>query len=684
MPRRYKRSPGSRNYKNYSEATLKLALDEIRQGLISINKASDKYNINKSTLSRKMRGKHASTVGHPTVLNQNEEECLADALILASDWGFPLTQYDVRLIVKGFLDRRGIVERRFKGNLPGVDWVKSFLLRHKNILSERLCQNIKRARASVDATVVDQYFNELEKSLEGVSNDVIVNYDETNMTDDPSRKKVIVRRGCKHPDRIIDHSKSSTSVMFSGSASGVLLPPYVCYRAEHLYDTWTEGGPKGTRYNRSKNGWFNLIVFEDWFFSIAVPYFQKFDDGTPKVLIGDNLSSHISLRVINQCQKLNIRFVLLPPNSTHLCQPLDAAYFRPLKMKWRAALDEWKTKHRGAVQKDCFPRMLKKCLLEMDENNQTVNNLKAGFATTGISPLDRTRVLRKLPGFEEGVASCNSTIQSTADEQSQRVGAVWVETLKDFFEEFRKTETSSNSRKEPQTSKNQPKKKRLKVLPGKSICEEDIEDVLKENLPGPSGMKQIKKKGKKGNKSEDVLVNEEVDLNKTFSTSTPRTKISSDQRKTKEKMQGKKRAYVEDSDSSCVDDHFSVHDMSSDLHVSSTSEDDDQTETTLPENVEKLPDLDLSKDLNTSEFVVVALKYNEGSKKEKTKKFIAQIINKENDVLKVKYLRQSSKATNIYFFPNEDDIGTINREVIANVVVPLFIRRGRYCFPVEM
>ncbi|XP_049787110.1 uncharacterized protein LOC126190695 [Schistocerca cancellata] len=127
--------------------------------------------------------------------------------------------------------------------------------------------------------------------------------------------------------------------MFCGSASGVVLPVYVYYKAVHLYDSWTEGGPTGFRYNRSKNGSFNGMIFEEWFHSVALPYFRKLDKDSPKVLIGDNLSSHISMKVINECKENNIRFVLLPPNSTHLCQPLDAAYFRPLKRSWRKVLD---------------------------------------------------------------------------------------------------------------------------------------------------------------------------------------------------------------------------------------------------------------------------------------------------------------------------------------------------------
>jgi len=177
-----------------------------------------------------------------------------------------------------------------------------------------------------------QYFENLENSLAGVSPQLIINYDETNMTDDPGKVKVVTRRGCKHPERILDSSKSSVSVMFAGTASRFLLPPYVVYKAEHLYDSWMDGGPRGTRYNRSKSGWFDRVIFKDWF-KLVLLYFRKFPVDVPKAMIGDNLASHISLSVIDECKKYNIRFILLSPNSTHLCQPLDVAFFRPIKIQ---------------------------------------------------------------------------------------------------------------------------------------------------------------------------------------------------------------------------------------------------------------------------------------------------------------------------------------------------------------
>ena len=136
-------------------------------------------------------------------------------------------------------------------------------------------------------------------------------------------------------------SKSATSLMFCGNATGEILPPYVVYKSESIWSTWTEGGPAGTRYNRSKSGWFDQTCFEDWFLSLLLPRLKR-QEGK-KVMIGDNLSSHISQQVLQKCEENNITFVALPPNSTHLTQLLDIAYFRPMKVSWRKILQTWKS-----------------------------------------------------------------------------------------------------------------------------------------------------------------------------------------------------------------------------------------------------------------------------------------------------------------------------------------------------
>ncbi|XP_046689058.1 MFS-type transporter clz9-like [Homalodisca vitripennis] len=184
--------------------------------------------------------------------------------------------------------------------------------------------------------------------------------------------------------------------MVCGNAAGVLAPPYVNYKAEKIWSTWTENGPPDTRYNRTKSGWFDSNSFEDWFVSLMLPILKK-QEG-PKVIIGDNLSSHINIEVIKQCEMNNIKFIALPPNATHLLQPLDVAFFRPMKVAWRKILKDWKETAAGSrctsVPKDQFPNLLNSLWGAMIKGP---DNLIAGFRKSGIYPINREPVLKRLP-----------------------------------------------------------------------------------------------------------------------------------------------------------------------------------------------------------------------------------------------------------------------------------------------
>ncbi|XP_047142863.1 uncharacterized protein LOC124817109 [Hydra vulgaris] len=166
-------------------------------------------------------------------------------------------------------------------------------------------------------------------------------------------KKILTKRGCKYPERIINSTKTSFSIMICVNTNGELLPPYVVYKAESLWNTWMEYGPPKARCNRSKSGWFDSTC-------LLLPRLKKAQRRS--VIIGDNVSSHLSIAVLDACQSNNIEFVALPANSTHLTQPLDVAYFRPMKINWRKILCEWKEKGKGrrvaSLPNDEFSRLL--------------------------------------------------------------------------------------------------------------------------------------------------------------------------------------------------------------------------------------------------------------------------------------------------------------------------------------
>lgn len=172
---------------------------------------------------------------------------------------------------------------------------------------------------------MNAYFNELERDLKDIPPTHIVNYDETNLSDDPGRR-LVTRRGCKYPERVLNSTKASISVMFATAGYRQILPPYVVYKAMNMYDSWRVGGPRNCRYNRTAFGWFDSFCFTDWVETFAVPYLKELNG--VKYLIGDNLSSHMSIKAKKLCGENKIKFIFLLSNSTHLTQPLDVAFSR--------------------------------------------------------------------------------------------------------------------------------------------------------------------------------------------------------------------------------------------------------------------------------------------------------------------------------------------------------------------
>ena len=124
------------------------ALEEVRSKKLSIRAASKKYQIPKSNLSDHVCGKHPGKHGARTVFNEEEEAIICANLAKVSEWGFPFTKFDLRILAKQYLDKAGRSEPRFKNNLPGEEWVEGFLRRNAE-LSLRTCRNIPVRRSKV-------------------------------------------------------------------------------------------------------------------------------------------------------------------------------------------------------------------------------------------------------------------------------------------------------------------------------------------------------------------------------------------------------------------------------------------------------------------------------------------------------------------------------------------------------
>jgi hypothetical protein len=230
-------------------------------------------------------------------------------------------------------------------------------------------------------------------------------------------------------DQVKDNSKTSFSVMFACRGTGAILPPMCALKSPsgYFYDTWARGGPEGSVWTANKAGWFNMRECETWFEKVFLKYLedQKIPKQEIKVLIMDNLSSHISFSIMEQAKENNIRLVFLPPNSTHITQPLDVAVFAPLKKQWRKELDNYKeycvhnNVRSTTVPKDKFASLLKATLENNTVNN--ASNVRAGFAACGIIPFSPDRVLAKLPPEETAKQGVQDDLSKQLLDQLKKV-----------------------------------------------------------------------------------------------------------------------------------------------------------------------------------------------------------------------------------------------------------------------
>ena len=135
MPQTYKPCQrGKRQYLSYSPETLEECIESVKSGTLSINKASKTFNIPRGTIQNKMKNIHPKSVGPPTT-----------RVITMCNWGCPLDKLDLRMMVAAYLTKQNRIVKKFKDNIPGEDWVSSFM--KCNGLTNRIATNIRRKRA---------------------------------------------------------------------------------------------------------------------------------------------------------------------------------------------------------------------------------------------------------------------------------------------------------------------------------------------------------------------------------------------------------------------------------------------------------------------------------------------------------------------------------------------------------
>ena len=186
--------PAPRVYNSSKKESLVDAVAAVRGGM-SIRQASEEFDVRKSTLHDRLKNIHAKEPGRPCELDDGMEKTLAELIDVVAEWGYPLGGFEIKMMVKNFLDAKGEVSAVFSNNKPGDRWLKGFATRCQ--MSARAASNIRRARAMISQEVVNEFFDEFVAGVGDIPPEKVFNFDETNFTDDPGMKKCFVRRGAR-------------------------------------------------------------------------------------------------------------------------------------------------------------------------------------------------------------------------------------------------------------------------------------------------------------------------------------------------------------------------------------------------------------------------------------------------------------------------------------------------------
>ena len=226
-------------------------------------------------------------------------------------------------------------------------WWESFCHRHPNIsLRTTASLSLSRAKAS-DISVVNKYFDLLQCTMDEYDlHDKpcqLFNVDETGMPLNPKPLKMVCGTGSKNPVSTGSGNKSQITIVGCVNAAGYCIPPMIIYGRKTINAALVENEIPGTIYGLSSKGWIDQDLFDQWFdhFLCYAP------SARPLLLMMDGHSSHYCPSVIHRASKNEVILMALPPNTTHLTQPLDKGTYGPLKIEWRKVCHEYVVQNPG-------------------------------------------------------------------------------------------------------------------------------------------------------------------------------------------------------------------------------------------------------------------------------------------------------------------------------------------------
>ena len=131
----------------------------------------------------------------------------------------------------------------------------------------------------------------------------------------------------------------------------------------------------------------------------------------------DGHTTHINLAISEFCYRNDIILYCFLPHASHIMQPLDISVYGPLKLFWRQALTNFKTKYNLNMNRSHFFTVFDEA---WEEARSRPANVVSGFRKAGILPFDSTAI--DYTRLIDATASVNVLQETSKFAFQQRVG----------------------------------------------------------------------------------------------------------------------------------------------------------------------------------------------------------------------------------------------------------------------
>jgi hypothetical protein len=195
-----------------------------------------------------------------------------------------------------------------------------------------------------------------------------------------------------------DGSREFVSLLACVSAAGKVLPPALIYKgtSRDIQDTWLEdwNSQQVAYFGASENGWSSDALGLHWLMTVFEPHTRESAGRGRRLLIVDGHSSHVNMKFIEQCDKLRILVMILPPHTTHRLQPLDVSLFSPLAIAYTKQINSVMIGSLGFT--GLTKRSFWMSFWPAWQESFTPANIASGFAKSGIWPFNPSIVIDKI------------------------------------------------------------------------------------------------------------------------------------------------------------------------------------------------------------------------------------------------------------------------------------------------